>query len=164
MHWPQSRSNHAWVVLLRPPGGGDPSFAADQCCCTTAGNPASGLPLLFMQTARGDPAVGCTSAEWADCMQRFKLEIEQAIRCGGWVRHFGYRAGILWSFDNDKIHSNTSLWQALKINNKNKYPLPANTPDMHKVVEHAIKGFKEKLVAFLYTNPKPLLCLSIRLP
>lgn len=50
--------------------------------------------------------------------------------------------GLLWSLDNAPYHRNLALPASKRL------PLPANSPDMHKVVEHAIgllkQSFKKK--------------------
>lgn len=154
--WPQSSWNQACCVLPTPLAGGGFPFLADHCWRTTGGNGCALLPLFCMQTAKGDPAVGCTSAEWADCMERFKEAAKRAVRLGGWHAYHKYPATKFWSFDNDKIHQNKNLWRALSIQKKNRYPLPPNSPDMHKVVEHCIHNLKTKFKDFLYKNPKQL--------
>lgn len=78
------------------------------------------------------------------------------MRDSAWGQHFGYPARPIWSFDNDKIHQNKNIWQALQINSRNRYPLPPNSPDMHKVVEHCVAILKDRFQAWLYSSPTPL--------
>lgn len=47
---------------------------------------------------------------------------------------------LVYSFDNDAVHQGAmeELQQRGLITNSNRAPLPPNSPDMHKVVEHSI--------------------------
>jgi hypothetical protein len=72
-------------------------------------------------------------------MQRIKAEAEVKLRAltGGKPQ---WR--VLWSYDNDKIHQDTTLQAALKVGGRARAPLPPYSHDIHKVVEHAIGRLK----------------------
>lgn len=60
----------------------------------------------------------------------------------------------MYSFDNDRIHMNPGTLASLKINYKNRFPLPPNSPDMHRVVEHCIGRLKTAFRKWLYAHPR----------
>lgn len=153
-HLPHSRSKYACLGLLRRHAGGLRMLAADQCRTTADGSGLAGLPLL-LQTLRGEPAKGCTTAEWFHVMTTFKEQVEAALRGHKWLAAAGRRARPLWSFDNDKIHQNVQARASLQINANNRYPLPANSPDMHRVVERCIGRLKARFQKWLYEQPAP---------
>jgi hypothetical protein len=60
-----------------------------------------------------------------------------------------------WSFDNDRIHQNPVTLARLKINSRNRFPLPPNSPDMHRVIEHTVGRLKTAFRKWLYAHPGP---------
>jgi hypothetical protein len=52
--------------------------------------------------------------------------------------HPNFKGQIIYSFDNDRAHTKAVpyLEAAGVLNSSNRAPLPALSPDMHKVVEH----------------------------
>lgn len=142
-------------MLLRPLAGGSwpPLRAVSQCATTSGGNGSAGLPLL-LQTTKGKPAKGCTNMEWESVMQQFQQAAAAATSSAAWRAAFGH-ASPIWSFDNDRIHQNTLTLASLKINTKNRFPLPPNSPDMHRVIERCVGRLKDKFQAWLYDHPAP---------
>ena len=61
----------------------------------------------------------------------------------------------LYSYDNDKIHQNRLTLAYLKINTHNRFPLPPNSPDMHRVVERCVGRLKQAFQTWLYDHPAP---------
>lgn len=61
----------------------------------------------------------------------------------------------MYSFDNDKIHQKPETLASLKINYKNRFPLPPNSPDMHRVVERCIGRLKSAFRRWMYSHPAP---------
>lgn len=60
----------------------------------------------------------------------------------------------MYSFDNDRIHMNPETLASLQINYKNRFPLPPNSPDMHRVVEHCIGRLKTAFRKWMYAHPR----------
>ena len=60
-----------------------------------------------------------------------------------------------WSFDNDRIHTNKERLRFLRINGRNRVPLPPRSHDMHRVIEHCINALKAAFQQWLYTHPAP---------
>ena len=90
--------------------------------------------------------------EWQSVMGYFKERMAAAIDSSVWRTAVG-RQRPIWSFDNDKIHQNRLILAQLKINHNNRYPLPPNSPDMHRVVERCIGRLKTKFADWLYDHP-----------
>lgn len=69
----------------------------------------------------------------------------------------GWPAGAVatWSFDNDRIHQNPITLARLKINSRNRFPLPPNSPDMHRVIERCVGRLKSTFRKWLYAHPAP---------
>ena len=149
---PQSRLKYACSVLLRWQAAGLRPLAADQCRTTADGNGFAGLPLL-LQILRGEPAKGCTTSECVSVMKTFREQVESAIKSPRWAAAVGRRQRPWWSFDNDKIHQNVEARASLQINSNNRYPLPPNSPDMHRVVERCIGRLKQRFQKWLYEQP-----------
>lgn len=85
-------------------------------------------------------------------MAYFKGVVQRATQGPVWREDAG-RHMPWWSFDNDKIHQNKLRLAYLKINANNRFPLPPNSPDMHRVVERTIGRLKDKFRSWLYDNP-----------
>ena len=151
--WPQVRSNHACSLLPVPcVGAGRPLRSTDHCRRANHSHGFAGAPLPCMQTAKGETAKGCTMEEWKAVMAKFQAAAEKVVRSAEWRGKLG-RVRPLWSFDNDRIHTNVFVLATLKINKRNRPPLPANSPDMHGVVERCIQRLKRAFHKWLYRHP-----------
>ena len=143
-------------MLSRPLAGACwPPFAStSQCSSMSGGKRLAGLPcaLLCLQTAKGEPAKGCTAEEWESVIAYFKGVVARAMLGKTWQEAAG-RHRPWWSFDNDKIHQNRMRLAYLKINANNRFPLPPNSPDMHRVVERCIARLKGDFKDWLYAHP-----------
>lgn len=87
-------------------------------------------------------------------MVEFKAAIAAVLASDKWREAVG-RGGAILSFDNDKIHQNRLTLAFLKINAHNRFPLPPNSPDMHRVVERCVGRLKEAFQDWLYDHPAP---------
>lgn len=87
-------------------------------------------------------------------MEEFQAAAAAVTASATWRAAAGH-AGPIWSFDNDRIHQNTLTLASLKINSKNRFPLPANSPDMHRVVERSIARLKGAFADWMYDHPAP---------
>ena len=154
VHCPQSRSKHACSVLSRPLAGTGCLLLTDQCCCTAAGNGSAGLPLFCLQTVENKPAKGCTKMEWADVMGRFQLIVTHALRRLPAAGPLSFGGRPIWSYDNDKIHQEKMLQHALHMWGRSRFPLPAHSHDMHRVVEHCLGRLKRDFKAWYYNHPQ----------
>lgn len=85
-------------------------------------------------------------------MQHFKAVVEKARMGNVWQKAVGSGKPV-WSFDNDRIHCNPFILNGLQINSKNRYPLPPNSPDMHRVVERCIGRLKKAFQTWLHDHP-----------
>lgn len=85
-------------------------------------------------------------------MAFFKGKLAEVTSSRVWMEQAG-RHRPIWSFDNDKIHQNRLALAFLKINRNNRYPLPPNSPDMHRVVERCIGRLKAAFSTWLYDHP-----------
>lgn len=85
-------------------------------------------------------------------MGYFKEKVAAGMQTEAWRQRAG-RFRPIWSFDNDKIHQNRLILTYLKINANNRYPLPPNSPDMHRVVERCIGRLKRAFREWLYEHP-----------
>lgn len=94
--------------------------------------------LACLQRAKDNAlAKGMTMREYADNFARIK-----AAANAGYVRHknelgINGRRAITYSMDNPKVHKNAKLGRI------SRHELPPNSPDMHKVVEHAHARLKQ---------------------
>ena len=85
-------------------------------------------------------------------MLYIKAAVEKAMKRPEWVKA-GFRfLKAWWSFDNDKIHCNKERLRFLKINGRNRFPLPPRSHDMHRVVEHCINHLKATFQQWLYAH------------
>lgn len=137
--------------MFLPHAGGGPRLAlTHHRAATAAGHGAGFLPCFLLQTAAGKPAKGCTNQEWAHVMENVMAAAERRRASSG-----AWPAGqpCTWSFDNDKIHQKLETLIALKINHKNRFPLPPNSPDMHRVVERCIGRLKTAFRKWMYAHP-----------
>lgn len=137
------------MLLLPAAGGGPPLLATHHRSTTAAGNGCSALPCLLLQTAKGNPAKGCTNEEWSHVMQDIMAAAARLRLSGEWPAG----APIIYSFDNDKIHQKPETLAALKINYKNRLPLPPYSPDMHRVIEYTVGRLKTAFRKWLYAHP-----------
>ena len=125
-----------------------------QRCRTSSSNGAAGLPpFLPLQTQAGKPAKGCTNQEWSNVMATFKEVIAAARTSTTWLAGGGGACREIYSFDNDRIHQNVETLSSLQINDRNRYPLPPNSPDMHRVVERCIARLKGAFSTWFYQHP-----------
>jgi hypothetical protein len=85
-------------------------------------------------------------------MASIKEAVQAAMASSAWQKGGGGNTKV-WSFDNDRIHQRPETLAALKINSRNRFPLPPNSPDMHRVVERCIARLKQKWAAWFYANP-----------
>lgn len=139
------------MLFLPHAGGGPPLALTHHRAATAAGHGAGFLPCFLLQTTAGKPAKGCTNQEWAHLMEDIMAVAEQRrARCRKWPTG----QPCLWSFDNDKIHQKAETLVSLKINYKNRLPLPPNSPDMHRVVEHCIGRLKSAFRKWMYAHPQ----------
>lgn len=137
------------MLLLPAAGGGPPFPAVHHRSATAAGNGCSALPCLLLQTAAGNPAKGCTNEEWSHVMLDIMAAAARLRLSGDWPTG----APIMYSFDNDKIHQKPETLAALKINYKNRLPLPPYSPDMHRVIERTVGRLKTAFRKWMYAHP-----------
>lgn len=101
-----------------------------------------------VQTLRGRPALGPTSIEYLDVMRKIQRRAE--------ATNAAYGLGEpLYSFDNAAIH-NMEMLEQIGITageNGNRVPLPARSPDMHKVIEHVFAILEGGMQALLHEDP-----------
>lgn len=85
----------------------------------------------------GEPAAGLTNAEFGVLIARLQAEAEDYRSDHPDAFPLGY---IIISLDNAKPHKH---WQASQPPERlNK--IPANSPDIHKIVEHPLKPFNDR--------------------
>lgn len=98
------------------------------------------MPLLVplaLQKMDGQPAVSLSAAEFEALMGSLMAEAE-ACR---WAHPEAFPLGyIIISLDNAKPHKR---WQDAQPSDKLNR-IPANSPDIHKVVEHPLKPFNDR--------------------
>lgn len=92
--------------------------------------------------------MGPTSAEFMDVMRKIQKKAE--------TTNAAYGLGDpLYSFDNASIH-NMELLEELGItagDDGNRVPLPAKSPDMHKVIEHVFAILEGAMQKLLHEDP-----------
>lgn len=90
-----------------------------------------------MQTKEGKEAVTLTATEFSDVMGKLATDAEAACRADPSAFPMGHP---IYSLDNAKPHKEWQQSQPAERLNV----IPANSPDIHKVVEHPLKPFKER--------------------
>ncbi len=85
-------------------------------------------------------------------MGRFQAAAQAVAATRAW-RDQAAGSGPLYSFDNDRIHTVVEVLASLQINKRNRVPLPANSPDLHGVVERCIARLKRAFQQWLYDHP-----------
>lgn len=88
-------------------------------------------------------AKGPTSEEFVDVLKQMKPGIDKAVRehpAAFLQTHHHNPDGPLLSYDNDAIHRICPSKAGFKADSR--IPLPANSPDMHKVIEHVVANMK----------------------
>lgn len=90
---------------------------------------------LGMQTLKGEPAKGTTSAEFVKIMKliKGKADAMKKDRPGLFTQHRDFS----YSYDNPQIHQLASEGlEKLGITQHDRAPLAEYSPDIHKVIEH----------------------------
>jgi hypothetical protein len=109
------------------------------------------LLLLYLQTkASGyqNPAKGTTTREFQDIMKIFVPDATARMQ--------KYGLKPLFSWDNNRIQASASL-RAMGLREEQKVPLPAYSPDMHKVIEHVFAHVKRAVQdALKQSRTRPL--------
>lgn len=90
-----------------------------------------------MQRVDGEVAKTMTAAEFTAVMGKLQAEVEAACRDHPEAFPIGHP---VYSLDNAKPHKRWQDSQPAERLNR----IPANSPDIHKVVEHPLKPFKER--------------------
>ena len=91
-------------------------------------------------------AKGPTRTEFKDVMRQFKKRAEDINEEHG-------LGDPVYSFDNAPIHDMTLL-EEIGIHGSDRAPLPARSPDMHKVIEHVFGTLEGAMQRELHINPK----------
>ena len=86
--------------------------------------------------------------------RQIKEAAAAVVASPAWRAALGTAAPI-WSFDNDAIHQNPTTLASLQINTRNRFPLPPNSPDMHRVIERVVGRVKAAYAAWLHDHPTP---------
>lgn len=60
-----------------------------------------------------------------------------------------------YSFDNASAHWSVEALERLHIVGDVRFPLPAKSPDMHKVIEHMFGRLKPAFKDWMYHHPAP---------
>ena len=98
-----------------------------------------------MQTLKKQAARGPTAREFTDVMKVVKRKAEKINR----------EAGLgppVYSFDNAPIHD-MALLEVIGITGNDRAPLPARSPDMHKVIEHVFGTLEGAMQNLLHEDP-----------
>lgn len=103
------------------------------------------LFFLPMQTLKRQAAKGPTGQEFKDVMRRFKKTAEEINEEHG-------LGEPVYSFDNAPIHDMTLL-ESIGIDGSDRAPLPARSPDMHKVIEHVFGTLEGAMQQELHDDP-----------
>lgn len=98
-----------------------------------------------MQTLKQQAAKGPTAQEFTDVMKGFKKRAEDINR-----KHD--LGDPVYSFDNARIHD-MSLLETIGIDGSDRAPLPARSPDMHKVIEHVFGTLEGAMQRELHDRP-----------
>ena len=99
-----------------------------------------------MQTLKRQAAKGPTSREFLDVMRGFQRRAEDINRSHG-------LGDPIFSFDNAPIHD-MSLLGELGISGLDRAPLPARSPDVHKVIEHVFGTLEGAMQKELHNDPQ----------
>ena len=95
--------------------------------------------LVYLQTQGGEPAKGYTKNEFEHFLSELQGEVTKWCNSN---RGLGLSAGnFILSYDNAPFH-NSELPERLLFNGL--IDLPAYSPDLHQVIEHAIGNLKAK--------------------
>ena len=90
-----------------------------------------------MQTQQGHLAKGTTSKEFCDVMEKIQQAATMRV-----APQLNPQQGeqLVYSYDNDSVHKGALEELRVRglLTSTNRAPLPPNSPDMHKVVEHCI--------------------------
>ena len=98
-----------------------------------------------MQTKKQQAAKGPTGGEFLDIMKVFKKHAEKINI------EYGLEDPV-YSFDNAPIHD-MSLLETIGIQGTDRAPLPARSPDMHKVIEHVFGTLEGAMQRELHADP-----------
>lgn len=98
-----------------------------------------------MQTLKRQAAKGPTGREFLDVMRVFKRGAE-AINLQAKLDE------PIYSFDNAPIHD-MALLETIGIEGTDRAPLPARSPDMHKVIEHVFGTLEGAMQKALHADP-----------
>lgn len=108
--------------------------------------------MLDLQTKRQGKVVEAnkpTGQEFIDCLKKVIATAEaKLVAKHPWA--FA-RQGLLWSFDNDPIHTSKvakAALDALGITAR-RLPLSPSSPDMHKTIEHCFATLSNALQDYL---------------
>ena len=75
-------------------------------------------------------------------MVELQQRVAQLTARPEWRQEFRRGTSPIYSYDNDPIHLTQLAKLQLKIPDDCKYPLPPNSPDLHRVVEHVMAHLK----------------------
>jgi hypothetical protein len=109
--------------------------------------------LLQTKGPRPHPAKGVTQEEFRDIMRGFIAAANAVAARPEWREKTGGLGGPLYSFDGASAHWSVEALEELGVTVDLLLPLPAKSPDMHKVIEHVFGRMKPKLRDWLYHHP-----------
>jgi hypothetical protein len=94
-----------------------------------------------MQTSKGNPAKKMTRDEFVDAVKQAK---DASEACVAEFPEFYSKGGPYYSWDNASWHQALNL-EDVGLKESDKWQLPPNSPDMHKVIEHVVGRVKQQL-------------------
>jgi hypothetical protein len=103
---------------------------------------------LFFQTTKNKPAKKLTAAEFLDVMRNVKTKTDACKEANPKYYKIG---GPYYSWDNASWHQAADL-STIGIKHEHRLPLPPNSPDMHKVIEHVVGNTKRRMKECLCDN------------
>lgn len=107
-------------------------------------------PLLQLQTSAGKPAKKLCSSEYRDAVKAVKDKSEACKKAHPKI--YG-KSAPKYSQDNATWHKYAKL-EEIGINQSDLMPLPPNSPDMHKVIEHAVNNTCTTFFNYLLDHPE----------
>lgn len=132
------------------------SGRVDHWALARAGHGLTGAPLRRLLQTKGKkphPARSVTQAEWEDIMVEFMAAANKVAATPEWKELTGGRGGPRYSFDGASAHWSVEILERLGIVGDVRFPLPAKSPDMHKVIEHVFGRLKPQFRDWLYHHP-----------
>lgn len=84
-------------------------------------------------------------------MSELQQEVDKLVKSRQWKAEFQGTAQPIYSYDNDPIHLTDLVKTKLRIRADCKYPLPPNSPDLHRVIEHVMATLKGGMRGYVHS-------------